>query len=129
MLRWIGPDCGQWCCAFNSGTANTFDPHLSISELVAEYREKGIVFFGVTENGEAVDLHAYETSVALRRAGVVPLYDMPEKVALAKLALLSGLRGTALISTMLQPISHEIDPTRIYAEDIQDLLTLYSHHA
>lgn len=113
---------------YHSGTANTEKPELSVSDLVRRLREdRGIVFFGVTENGEPVDLHSYETSVRLREAGVVPLYDMPKDVALAKLRLLySNLPVPQLIREMLRNRVGEIDERKTIPEDIDQLVELYS---
>lgn len=114
---------------YHSGTANTEKPELSVSELVKKLRtERGIIFLGVTENGEPVDLHSYETSVRLREAGVVPLYDMPKDVALTKLRLLSGnLSVQQLIREMLKNRVGEIDERKTIPEDIDQLVELYSN--
>jgi L-asparaginase/Glu-tRNA(Gln) amidotransferase subunit D len=113
---------------YHSGTANTEKPDRSVSELVNKLRtEAGIVFFGVTENGEPVDLHAYETSVKLRKSGVVPLYDMTKEVALMKLRLLNPfLSSVQLIEEMLRNRAGEIDESRIFARDIAELKDAYS---
>jgi L-asparaginase/Glu-tRNA(Gln) amidotransferase subunit D len=75
---------------YHSGTANTANSELSVAELAKKLnREKGIVLFGVTENGEPVNFGAYETSVKLKEAGIVPLGDMLHDVALAKLRLIN----------------------------------------
>lgn len=113
---------------YHSGTANTEDEQQSVANLVRYLRsEKGIVSFGVTENGEPVDLHAYETSIKLRQAGVVPLYDMPGQTAWAKLQLVDpGLKGPELIKEMLTPRAGELDASRIISSDVDELLNLYS---
>lgn len=112
---------------YHSGTANTENPTLSVSDLVKRVREQHkVLFFGVTENGEAVDLHSYETSVKLREAGVVPLYDMRERVAIAKLGLLVGNNsGAELIDAMLKNMVGEIDEGKIIEGDIVQLKRLY----
>lgn len=108
---------------YHSGTANTETPGQSVAELVQKLREsKGITCFGVTENGEAVDLHQYETSVKLREAGLVPLYDMPKEAALMKLQLAGPeLSRRKLISYMLTSVAGEIDQTKIIQDDIDAL--------
>jgi L-asparaginase/Glu-tRNA(Gln) amidotransferase subunit D len=113
---------------YHSGTAHTDKPEQSVAELVKKLRtEKGIVFFGVTENGEPVDLHAYETSIKLREAGVVPLYNMLRDVALAKLRRLDPtLTPSQRINAMLKNSVGEIDESTIFPEDIAALKTLYS---
>ena len=102
---------------------------MSVADLVRKLREeRHIVFFGATENGEPVDLHSYETSVRLRKAGIVPLYDMAKDVALTKLRLLSGNSSVEqLISEMLRNRVGEIDERKIIPEDIDQLVELYSH--
>lgn len=113
---------------YHSGTANTEKPELSVSDLVRRLREeRGILFFGVTENCEPVDLHSYETSVRLREAGVVPLYDMPRAVALSKLELVtSGGVVDQILYGMLKNRVGELDESKIIPEDIEQLITLYS---
>ncbi|MES2970935.1 MAG: asparaginase domain-containing protein [Patescibacteria group bacterium] len=113
---------------YHSGTANTENPSMSVSELVNRLRhEKGITFFAATENGEPVSLHAYETSIKLREAGVVPLYDMPRTVALAKLKLIDGqVEGSQLIHEMLSDKVGEIDESRVIKADIDNLVGLYT---
>lgn len=113
---------------YHSGTANTEKPALSVAELVMKLRKKRLVFFGATENGEPVDLHSYETSVRLREAGVVPLYDMHKDVAMAKLAVLTGhdLSNLELIDAMLRNTVHEIDESRVFAGDVKQLKALYT---
>ena len=112
---------------YHSGTANTEKSELSVAELVKNLREQNsIVFFGVTENGEQVDLHSYETSVKLREAGVVPLYNMNKAIALAKLQMVADGSPRQIIDRMLTNIVREIDETRIISEDIEDLRRLYT---
>jgi L-asparaginase/Glu-tRNA(Gln) amidotransferase subunit D len=111
---------------YHSGTANANNSEASVSELVKKLREQGIVVFGATENGEPVDLHSYETSVKLREAGVVPLYDMQKDVASTKLRLMKrGLSSQELIKSMLHNVAGEIDEDRIIEEDFQKLIELY----
>lgn len=113
---------------YHSGTANTEDEGSSVVALVETLRERGIVVFGATENGEPADLHAYETSVKLREAGVVPLYDMPKDVALAKLRLLGAADDPKeLIEEMLRSKTGEIDESRVIKEDVDALISLYGH--
>jgi len=113
---------------YHSGTANVEKQGESVAELVEKLRtERGIVFFGVTENGEPVDLHAHETSIQLREAGVVPLYDMLRDVAFAKLRLMDESASSAqLIEAMLHNDVGEIDEQSIVAKDIAALKRLYS---
>ena len=110
---------------YHSGTANTKDPIASVSKLVTLLREQGIVCFGVTENGEPVNLRSYGTSLDLRNAGLVPLYNMKGNAALVKLMILSkNYTGVDLIREMLTNQVGEIDPSAI--NDVQDLNELYS---
>lgn len=112
---------------YHSGTANTENPQSSVASLVERLRlEKGIVFFGVTENGEPVNLRGYETSVKLREAGVVPLYDMPKAVAQTKLRLIDGeTTGAQLVTAMLTNKAGEITESTIVSDDIDQLIALY----
>ena len=114
---------------YHSGTANTNPeaPGQSVVELVRCLRsQKNIVCFGVTENGQSVDLHSYETSVQLKQAGLVPLYDTPEQVALAKAQLLeSSLTTVQLIEEMLDNKVGEIDSSMIIDADVALLKDLY----
>jgi len=115
---------------YHSGTANTIQGSpASVVELVQALHEvrPDMAFFGVTETGEPVDLHAYETSVKLRKAGVVPLYDMFKGVAITKLRLIDpNLPPEERIKEMLRNHVGEIDESRINEVDIKDLLELYA---
>ncbi|HEX3081642.1 MAG TPA: asparaginase domain-containing protein [Candidatus Saccharimonadia bacterium] len=113
---------------YHSGTANTENPRMSVAKLIKKLRtERKIVSFVVTENNSPVDLHAYETSVQMRLAGGVPLYDMPREVALAKLQYLvkSATTPVALIQEMLKARADEIDENLIISDDIRQLIKLY----
>ena len=111
---------------YHSGSANVVTPGQSIVELVQRLREeKGIVFFGVTENGEPTDLHAYETSVKLREAGVVPLYNMSRAVAEAKLKLVADEDPDMMVVGMLKDRVGEIDEVQIIEDDAVALIELY----
>jgi len=112
---------------YHSATANTEKPEQSVTALVAKLRaEKGIVFFGVTDNGEYANLQSDESAIKLKAAGVVPLYDMPKDVAFAKLKLLDAdLTPVQRIDAMLTNKVGEIDETRIIKDDIQTLKSLY----
>ena len=113
---------------YHSGTANVVTPGQSVVALVERLRkEKGIVVFGVTETGEPTDLHKYETSVALREVGVVPLYDMTKQVAEAKLNMLANLPADECILAMLKNFTGEISANMIDQADIETLLELYQN--
>jgi len=114
---------------YHSGTANTVDPNSAVTDIIRGLRERrAITFFAVTENHEPVDLHAYETSVALRKAGTVPLYDMPYHPAMVKLwwAVEQTKNPAELIDLMLTNLVGEIDESRIYREDIEELKQIYT---
>jgi len=113
---------------YHSGTANTKDKTASVARLVQYLRKtKHILFFGVTENGEPVDLHSYETSVALREAGVVPLYTMSGNLARVKLHYRNKRASQReFIQFMLTDIAGEIDEKKIIQRDKEALLKLYS---
>lgn len=114
---------------YHSGTANTESPTQSVAELVKKLREeKGLLVFGATENGEPVDLHSYETSVRLREAGLIPLYDMHRDIAVVKVGLLtsSSLSKTEIIDSMLTSVAGEIDENKIIRDDVEELKSLYS---
>lgn len=117
---------------YHSGTANTTDSPLAIHNLVKQMRQErpGLVFFAGTENHEPVDLHAYETSVKLREAGVVPLYDMPSWVARTKLrwAVKQSQAPQDMIDLMLKNQVGEIDESRIHWDDINELKKLYGEN-
>ena len=112
---------------YHSGTANTQNPEISISGVVKKLRqENGILSFGVTENGEPLDLHQYETSVQLREAGMIPLYNMLAPVAKEKIIRLSDLPSAQMIMKMLTNLSGEIDESQIHPADVATLLKLYN---
>lgn len=121
---------------FHGGTANTSDasPHLAVDRLVRQLRTQAqlvgrdIVFFGVTQNYEPTTLDAYETSVRLRKAGVVPLYNMPKDVACEKAHIVTPRCKTPadIIRAMLQNAVGEIDPSLINRRHIDELIASYS---
>jgi L-asparaginase/Glu-tRNA(Gln) amidotransferase subunit D len=111
---------------YHSGTAHTEKPDQSVAELVRKLKPRGITFFGATENGEIANLRAYVTSVELRNAGVVPLYDILKDVALVKLQLLDpNLTPRQQIDEMLHSKVGELDESKIVQKDITKLKTLY----
>jgi len=113
---------------YHSGTANTEKPEQSVAVLAESLRQRGIVVFGATENGQPTNLRLYETSVKLREAGVIPLYDMPREVALAKLRLVDpSLNPAQLIEEMLSSRAGEIDESQIIDADINVLKKSYSY--
>lgn len=126
FLASLGPETrAVLLTLYHSGTANTENPISSVAQLVEELRNRNIVTFGVTENGEPVDLHLYETSVKLRSAGVVPLYDMTQAVAAKKLSYCAQEAPEAMITLMLENLVGEREmPT--HSEDIQALIELYA---
>jgi len=73
---------------YHSGTASVEKPASSVADLARQLQAKGVAVFAVTENGEAVNFGAYETSIKLADAGIVPLGNMLHDVALAKLRLM-----------------------------------------
>lgn len=127
---WLFPEVqATLLTLYHSGTANTTDTTSAVTDLVRGLRERrGIVFFAVTENHEPVDLHAYETSVALRKAGVVPLYDMPYHAAMVKLwwATEQTKNPAELIDLMQTNIVGEVDESRIHRDDVEELKKLYT---
>lgn len=114
---------------YHSGTANTIESELSITNLIQQIRNKWpyVVIFATTENLEPVNLHAYETSVKLRQSGVVPLYDMPKSAARIKIdwAITQTHEPTTLIDLVLANLVGEIDESMIFREDIKELKALY----
>lgn len=112
---------------YHSGSANTATPGQSVVELVKKLREEnGVVFFGVTENGEPTNLHKYETSVKLREAGVVPLYNMSKAVAKKKLEIFADEDPDVMVAKMLNNQVGEIDRSLIIEADVLDLIDLYT---
>lgn len=96
---------------YDTGTASTrgdFD----LRRTVIGLREKGIVSFAVSQHSGVADMASYKGSVALRMAGVVPLYDMTPTAAIVKLrwTLSRGLGPVQLIDAMLSDIAGEISP-------------------
>jgi len=114
---------------YHSGTANVQSISASVTDLVTELRsEHGITCFGATENGETTDLNGYETSVALRKAGLVPLYNMDYMVAFekAKYMLQLGVAPEKYIEAMYTDCYGEIDASLINKDFTDELIALYS---
>lgn len=128
--EWAFPDLKAiLLILYHSGTANTNDPNSTVTSVIEGLREtKGIASFAVTENYEPVDLHAYETSVALRNAGVVPLYDIPYHAALIKLKWAKEQTDdpAEIIDIMLTNMVGELDERRVHQEDIDELKRQYT---
>lgn len=113
---------------YHSGTANTQNPQISLPKLTEKLRrENGILSFAVSENGESIDLHLYETSIQLREAGMIPLYNMLGPVAKEKLIRLSNLSSPQIILQMLTNLCGEIDESKIYHDDIANLIQHYNN--
>lgn len=112
---------------YHSGSANTLTPGVSIVDLMKQIIENtDAVVFAVTGNGEPLKLDRYETCIALRQAGVVPLYNMKKQVAFRKLQLLSSkFERQELIIGMLKSYVGEIDEEQVVAHNIDELLTIY----
>lgn len=114
----------------HGGTANADpnNPDANVAKLVSHLRDKGIICFGVTENGEPTDLRAYETSSAIRKAGCVPLYNIKKGVALRKLrhAVQICESKHSLIDYMLTNKVGELDEEQINHDDIKQLKTLHT---
>ena len=111
---------------YHSGTACTHEnkPLANWAHLVKKWREKGIIFFGVTNNGEPTDLTLYETSTALREAGVIPGFDLLPKVAIAKAsyAAIKGMKPADCIDFVL-PASKMVSNNK---DKVDALKVLYS---
>jgi L-asparaginase/Glu-tRNA(Gln) amidotransferase subunit D len=116
---------------YHSGTANADEnnPDASVALLAKKLREKNIVPFAVSENGELVTLRAYETSTKLKEEGVVSLCDMQKEVALAKLRMAVQLAeiktSSNLIDFMLTDVAHEINDGYVDVLDLEKLKKLY----
>lgn len=112
---------------YHSGTANTVSKTASVSKLVAWLTKRGVVCFGGTENGEATDLHMYESSRELMGAGMVPLYNLLLPVAEHKLSLFDLKNNTCsrrqIVEFILKNEVGEIDEGQINAADITNLNT------
>jgi len=76
---------------YHSGTANTLNHNASVANLAKILKKNGIVCFAATENYEPTSMNIYETSIHLKKAGVIPLFDMPYPVAIHKLKLLYSI--------------------------------------
>jgi L-asparaginase/Glu-tRNA(Gln) amidotransferase subunit D len=125
---------------YHSGTANT-NPKSEAStlKLIKEIRKKhpNIAIFAVNENpGEPVTLNetSYKGTVNMRKAGLVPLYNMHRAVAEAKLNMLISktpdIKAEKLISEMLAPragleANAELDISLINQDHIKALKAHY----
>jgi L-asparaginase/Glu-tRNA(Gln) amidotransferase subunit D len=108
---------------FHSGTANVRDEFRSIANFVRILREDlRVVCFGGAENGEMTTLNSYDTSVTLRKAGLVPLYDIDYYIALLKASQLTSLTKSEAIDEMLKLSKSE---KLIDQKHIQELKELY----
>jgi L-asparaginase/Glu-tRNA(Gln) amidotransferase subunit D len=111
---------------FHSGTANVRDESRSIATLVKRLREElRVVCFGGAENGEMTTLNSYDTSVTLRKAGLVPLYDIDYYIALLKASQLTSLTKLEVIDEMLKLSELEKSKQIINQEHIKELKELY----
>jgi L-asparaginase/Glu-tRNA(Gln) amidotransferase subunit D len=125
---------------YHSGTANTNpESKASTLKLIEEIRKKhpNIAIFAANENpGEPVTLDetSYQGTVNMRKAGLVPLYNMHRAVAEAKLNLLINkepeIKAEKLISEMLAPkagseADAELDMSLINQDHIKALTAHY----
>lgn len=98
---------------YHSGTASSIDPRSSVAALVKQLIKRGITCFGATENGEPTDLNAYTSSVKLRQAGMIPLYDLIYPVAKHKINLIfaknPNLSQDLLVKEVLTPRAGELN--------------------
>jgi hypothetical protein len=126
---------------YHSGTANTKpESKASTLKLIEEIRTEhpNIAIFAVNENpGEPVTLDetSYEGTVNMRKAGLVPLYNMHRAVAETKLNLLihknPEIKAEKLINEMLTPKAGtenyaEINTGLINQDHIKALTAHYS---
>ena len=111
---------------YHSGTANTnpHTPKANVAKLVAEFQKQGIMFFGITNNGQPTDLTLYETSTALRSSGVIPAYDLLSQVAVAKVrhAINTGMEKPNEIIDFVLPGGEMVSKNR---DKINALKALY----
>ena len=127
---------------YHSGTANTNpESKASTLKLIEKIRKEhpNIAIFAVNENpGEPVALNetSYQGTVNMRKAGLVPLYNMHRAVAKAKLNMLISkkpdIKADELISEMLTPkagseANAELDTSLINQDHIKALTAHYSH--
>jgi L-asparaginase/Glu-tRNA(Gln) amidotransferase subunit D len=127
---------------YHSGTANTNpESKASTLKLIEEIRKKhpNIAIFAVNENpGEPVTLDetSYQGTVNMRKAGLVPLYNMHRAVAEAKLNMLISktpdIKAEQLINEILLPkagfeANAELDISLINQDHIKALKAHYSH--
>jgi L-asparaginase/Glu-tRNA(Gln) amidotransferase subunit D len=127
---------------YHSGTANTNpESKASTLKLIEKIRKKhpNIAIFAVNENpGEPVALNetSYQGTVNMRKAGLIPLYNMHRAVAKAKLNMLISkkpdIKADELISEMLTPkagseANAELDTSLINQDHIKALTAHYSH--
>jgi len=115
---------------FHSGTANVENEQISavrlIRTLIHDYQ---VLCLGTTENGEPTTLNGYETSIALRQAGLIPL-NMDYQTALAKANwLLESLQinhADEFIGLMLFNHFGEIKNPLLTKYQIQEYQTQYA---
>ena len=110
---------------YHSGTANTNPrtPRANVAKLVSEFQRKGIIFFGITNNGQPTCLTKYETSTALRKSGVIPAYDLLPQEANAKVrhAINIGMKEPAKIIDFVLPDSEMVRANRAQIDALKDL--------
>jgi L-asparaginase/Glu-tRNA(Gln) amidotransferase subunit D len=127
---------------YHSGTANTNpESKASTLKLIEKIRKEhpNIAIFAVNENpGEPVTLDetSYQGTVNMRKAGLVPLYNMHRAVAEAKLNMLISktpdIKAEQLINEILLPkagfeANAELDISLINQDHIKALKAHYSH--
>ncbi|MFZ4085354.1 MAG: asparaginase domain-containing protein [Vampirovibrionia bacterium] len=125
---------------YHSGTANTnLESEASTLKLIEKIRREhpNIAIFAVNENpGEPVTLDetSYEGTVNMRKAGLVPLYNIHRTVAEAKLNMLINkepdIKADELIHKMLAPkagteANAELNISLINQDHIQALAAHY----
>lgn len=111
---------------FHSGTANVRNETRSIAKFVKRLRkELRVLCFGGAENGEITTLNSYDTSVKLRKEGLVPLYDIDYYIALLKASELTSLTKSEAIDKMLALSDSEKSKKVLNETHIAELKELY----
>lgn len=59
---------------YHSSTANVTSKDASVADLIRYLKSNFITSFGITENGDPIDLNKYESSVELSKAGLIPIF-------------------------------------------------------
>ena len=92
---------------YHSSTAYTAEQKMSVANKIADWTMRGIPVFGVTENGEPVQIGLYETAKALDDAGLIASSLADLDTAVFRLMAILTSNPNVIKSEIIRLMTHE----------------------